>query len=178
MDTAQPTPLNTPVTIPVNGVSFRQDIVRSLTEEDRVVLRRERDNEFDANAIAIYTLDGDHVGFVPRKIAERFAADPTERWGGVVREVLRGETWGLRVAMTHTNIPDFPVKPRTVSYAPTTPVADAPTEAVAGEVPVYAKSGRFLGTTADPDGDGKVVVVTSDSGDVRRYPTAVVTVAS
>lgn len=176
MDT-QPKPLKQIVVVPVSGVSFRQDIVRTMKEDDRVVLRRDRDNEYDPNAIAIYTLAGDHVGFVSRKVAERFADDPEERWGGIVREVLRGETWGLRVAMTHTNIPDYPIKPMTATYSPVTPPAATDDPSVTdGEQPVYARSGRLLGTTSDPDGDGKVIIVQTTDGATRRYPAALVSV--
>lgn len=170
--------LQTPVTMPVSGVSFRQGVVRSLQEGDRVLLKRDHDNEFDENAIALYTLNGDHFGFVPRAVAERLSHDDCERWGGEVREVLRGETWGLRVRVTHSNVKDYPSKPKHSSFIAPVPVElpDVEDDEEASGPVVFSKSGRQLGVADDYDPESKVVKVSTGDGESRLFPAGVVIV--
>lgn len=175
--TTTPIRLTQPVTVPVAGVSFHQNIVRSLNENERVIIQRDRENEFDANAIAFYTLEGEHFGYMPRKVAEKFADSPEERWGGVVAQVLPGETWGLRVQITHTNIPQFPVKPKRLSYT------DAPVAAEPANMPpegdpgqVFSRSGRLLGVAVNFDPSSNAVTARDDAGVVKTFPAGAVTV--
>lgn len=173
----KPTPLDQPVVVPVAGVSYRQNIVRQLNENDRVILRRDRENEFDENAVAFYTLDGDHFGFLPKGVAEKFKDYPEERWGGRISEVLPGQTWGLRVQVTHSNIPDYPVKPKSVSFIDPVEITeeDAPAGVDAESIKVFSKSGRFLGVTQCWEEGSKTVAVQID-GEDHLYPASVVTV--
>lgn len=170
--------LDTPVIMPVAGVSFRQGVVRSLTEGSRVILKRDRDNEFDENAIAFYTLDGDHIGFAPKAVAARLASADSERWGGEVESVLRGETWGLRVRVTHSNVRDYPAKPKHTSFIEPRPVdiadEDMP-EGADGPV-VFSKSGRQLGLAVDYEEGAKNIKVVADDGSHRLFPATVVIV--
>lgn len=170
--------LPSPVVIPVTGVSYRQGVVRSLSEGTRVILKRDRDNEFDENAIALYTLAGDHFGYVARAVAERLAADECERWGGEVSELYRGETWGVRVRVTHSNVRDYPTKPKHTSFIPPMPAELGDSEAPDGaDVPiVFSKSGRQLGTAVDYDAEAKTVKVTAGDGSHRLFPATSVTV--
>ena len=173
--------LPVPVTMAVAGVSYRQGIVRGLSENMHVILRRDHDNEFDENAIAFYTLNGDHFGYVPRAITERLRAeDPDcERWGGQIVDVLRGETWGLRMRVTHSNVRDYPAKPKQSSYIQPVPIAideqDLP-DGADGPI-VFAKSGRLVGHAIDYDATAATVRVSTAGGDdLRLYPAAAVTV--
>ena len=171
--------LPTPVIIPVAGVSFRQGVVRSMAEGQFVILKRDRENEFDENAVALYTLDGDHIGFVPRNVAERLTRDDVERWGGEVDQVLPGKTWGLRVRVTHSNVPDYPVKPKHTSFIEPRPAELEPEELPDGaaDAPVvFSKSGRQLGVAVDYDPTSKVVKVNAAGGSSRLYPAGVVIV--
>lgn len=170
--------LPSPVVIPVAGVSYRQGIVRQLSEGHRVILKRDRDNEFDENAIALYTLQGDHFGFAPRAVAERLVQDGCERWGGEVSEIYRRETWGVRVRVTHSNVRDYPTKPKHTSFIQPMPaeLEDVQTPDGIDSPVVFAKSGRQLGLAVDYDASATAVKVTSADGSQRLFPASAVTV--
>lgn len=163
-----------PVVIPVSGVSFRQDVVRSLVDGQKLILQRDRDNEYDRNAIAVFTLDGRQVGFVPAKVIGRFTDQPYERWGGRVIELLGEETRGVRVRVTHANVEAPGSPPDSPSY--TVPQPPNPTEAPGEEPGVYARSGRYLGQLVEGAPSPKVVMVKTTEGTVRRYPAGLVVV--
>src|SRR5690606_14169063 len=149
--------------IPVSGVSFRQAAVKTVVENDRLWIRHDTLNEHDPYACQVTRLDGTPLGFVPRHLAARLSGPhPGGVWKALVEEVLRGDTWGLRVR----------VGPLDHIQAPAVPGADAPglrhagdgvvedlTAVVAADVPdprqqpdaapepvtVYTKTGRALG---------------------------------
>ena len=56
----------------VVGESFYQDALRTLPEEPTVRLTAEPDNPHDANAVAIQSLDGATLGYMPREEAARY----------------------------------------------------------------------------------------------------------
>lgn len=181
MSTAIELPI--PVTMAVAGVSYRQGIVRGLSEHMHVILRRDHDNEFDENAIAFYTLDGEHFGYAPRAVASRMRSeDPDcERWGGQIIEVLRGKTWGLRVRVTHSNVRDYPAKPKQSSYIQPVALEEmADVDLPEGlDTPlVFSKSGRLLGRAVDYDATATSVKVSplDGEGDVRLFPAVAVVV--
>lgn len=75
----------------VRGVTFenedgssRQDILEELYTEacdgDAVELRREPDNEYDENAIAVYTEDERQLGFLSRELAADLAPEMDDGW--------------------------------------------------------------------------------------------------
>lgn len=170
--------LPTPIIIPVAGVSYRQGIVRTLSEGTRVILKRDRDNEFDENAVALYTLHGDHFGFAPRTVAERLVADGCERWGGEISEVYRRETWGVRVRVTHSNVRDYPTKPKHTSFIQPVPaeLEDIETPDGIDSPVVFSKSGRQLGLAVDYDAEATTVKVTTGDGEQRLFPATAVIV--
>lgn len=51
----------------------RQDILSSVRKGQEMDLVREPDNQHDANAIRVCTMDGRQVGYIARDIAERLA---------------------------------------------------------------------------------------------------------
>ena len=59
----------------VAGVTFegRQRVVASLQVGEPVVLTREPENRYDANAIRVERVDGAQIGYIPREIAGRIA---------------------------------------------------------------------------------------------------------
>lgn len=171
--------LPTPVTMPVSGVSYRQGVVRSLEEGHRVILKRDRDNEFDANAVACYTLQGEHFGYVPKAIAERLVKDGCERWGGHVTELLIHDTWGVRIKVTHSNVRDYPVQPKHTSFIAAQPPAELPETVPSEEASgpqVFSRSGRLLGVGQEQEEGSKVVRVIDTAGKSRIYPAAAVVV--
>lgn len=52
--------------VKVVGLSFRQ-VTKQLKQGDRVKLTPEPDNKYDPNALAIHSLDGEHIGYVGKK---------------------------------------------------------------------------------------------------------------
>jgi hypothetical protein len=57
--------------IRVVGVTFndRQAIISRLSYGDKIFLKREKENRYDSNAIAVCTSDGQSIGYVPRQKA-------------------------------------------------------------------------------------------------------------
>jgi hypothetical protein len=60
----------------VVGVTFggRQQTIASLSVGTMVLLTREPNNAYDANAIGVGTLDGDQIGYLDRALAATLAA--------------------------------------------------------------------------------------------------------
>ena len=54
--------------IRVVGVTYddRQAIISQLRYGDKIILKREKENRYDPNAIAVCTSDGQSIGYVPR----------------------------------------------------------------------------------------------------------------
>lgn len=67
------------VILKVVGVTFgnedgtsRQEIISNMTKNAPIILKREPDNKFDTNAIAVYSIDG-QVGYIGREYAKILA---------------------------------------------------------------------------------------------------------
>ncbi|MCC7192146.1 MAG: HIRAN domain-containing protein [Phycisphaeraceae bacterium] len=58
------------------GVTFegRQQVVRSIQANDRLLLRRDPANRYDRNAIRVETLNGVQVGFLAKDLAAQLAS--------------------------------------------------------------------------------------------------------
>lgn len=180
MSDLRPVPL--PFVSPVAGVSHRQDIVRTLAVGDPVRVQRDPHNPHDANAVKISTIDGHDLGFVPAELAARLVLRPEAAWAGSVEELLRKQTWGIRVRISAAALPT----PATATAGlPARETGDAPAPTGTGTrdfvpsgelaVPgaqVRARSGRLLGTLATSDGTH--VVVVNDAGHHARYPLTAV----
>jgi hypothetical protein len=65
-------------------------------------LRRDRENEYDANAIAVETADGDVLGFVPRELAAEIAPriDDGEIYSALVLREQRATPRDPRTGLT------------------------------------------------------------------------------
>jgi hypothetical protein len=177
-------PLTLPATIPVAGVSFRQGELRDVVEGDHVELVATDDNPHDANAVEI-RFSEKLLGFVPRAVAERLRASDAERWRGVVSEVLRGETWGLRVTVhpLETELPRSAreLKMRAIERGAQgrvdgepAPGRDSDAPVTIGKKRVRALSGRDLGVLVRIEGSR--VIVSDDAGREVSYPATVVTI--
>ena len=44
-----------------------QDIFKKLEKNDPLLLEREADNKYDSNAIKVLTIDGEKLGYIPKK---------------------------------------------------------------------------------------------------------------
>lgn len=54
------------------GTSFRGNDLTELSKEAQLTLKREPENQFDSNAIAIYS-DVDHIGYIKKELAAELA---------------------------------------------------------------------------------------------------------
>lgn len=167
-------PLMFPFRCPVAGVSYRQGDVRQVTEGDPVVLKRSPGDGGDPNAVRVLTVAGAHLGFVPAALAGRLVLSGDGPWDATVDDVLRGETWGLRIVVQENGTRDVPeaAPVPTLVFAASTPEP----EPVGSAGHAYSRSGRDLGVV-DPDAsDSNTVVVEAADGTRVRYPAAVVKV--
>lgn len=158
--------------MPVAGVSFRQAAVRILVEEQELVVRRDPENPHDPQACVVETLGGESVGFVPRELAKRLTESASLRWAARVVEVLRGETWGLRIEIQNrepesAGLPEWSCKSERVAGI------DEGTGWGGGQKRVRGLSGRDLGVLIKAQ-DGRVLV--EKNGSVVSYPAQIVTV--
>ena len=77
------------VVVSVRGLTFA-DSLRRLTRGQSVMLKRERDNPYDANAVRVLLTDGSAVGYVAREAARGLAGrldDDPEAFTASVREI-------------------------------------------------------------------------------------------
>ena len=44
-----------------------QDVFKRLEKNDPLLLEREADNEYDSNAIKVLTMDGEKLGYIPKR---------------------------------------------------------------------------------------------------------------
>lgn len=58
------------------GITFdnRYSFVEKLKQGEQIFLVREKDNEFDANAIRVQNKAGDHLGYLKRELCSELAA--------------------------------------------------------------------------------------------------------
>jgi hypothetical protein len=92
------------LTTTIVGTKFRGakavTLLGTLPKGLRLRLRREPDNEFDSNAIAVYYGD-QHLGYVPRTdnaaLAQALDRDPAaEHWAQLVDEAILDDRGGVR----------------------------------------------------------------------------------
>lgn len=100
--------------IPVVGVTFaneedgskRQDIIRKLSGEEEVYLKREPENKFDSNAVAVMVVgkNGDlKIGYIKAELARIFS----EYWfhykfNSMIKEIRNGgekSPWGISLVI-------------------------------------------------------------------------------
>lgn len=75
------------------GVTFegRQEVLQNLKAGDKLILKREPDNEFDPNAVAVLTTKEEQAGYLNKQLAMDFAEgmDKGLLYGAEVLEVTR-----------------------------------------------------------------------------------------
>ncbi len=90
----------------VSGVTYgeRQRYIATLRAGEQLSMRRERQNQFDQNAIALYDSREHHLGYVPKEIASNLAPimDAGERLDAVVMSVSGGNgySYGLNIKIS------------------------------------------------------------------------------
>lgn len=82
----------------VAGVTIgnRQQLIAALRGDESVSIVREPDNPYDSNALAV-RIGGEHIGYVPRGLAEQLAPQ------------IRGFAEGRIVELTG-GVPNFPTR--------------------------------------------------------------------
>lgn len=89
------------------GVSFngRQDNVKQLKPDTKLIFKRDYKNQYDKNAIGVYNNDI-LIGWIPKYLAEKLAPeiDAGIDWHGVVKEVTGQdkETKGVNIELVCT----------------------------------------------------------------------------
>jgi hypothetical protein len=176
-----------PAVTAVAGVSFRQAELREVIEGDLVVVEVDNNNPHDPDAVKVETSDGILLGFVPRGLAPRLRATGAARWPAKVKEVLRGQTWGLRIEIHPAQAQLSSAKTRLAQaiergaerpevLGTTAPTEDlVPAENTSAHTHVVAPSGRVLGILVRQE-DGRVIAV-RDGVEVS-FPIASVTLRS
>lgn len=160
-----------PVVVPVRGVSFHQDLVRTVTVGQPLEVVAEPGNEFDANACAV-RVGGEILGHLPREIACRLRSEGHLCWRAEVVEVLHGsKATGLRIKLLSPAAPT-PSSPALVETPADPPVDRADHAAEKDAVTVSARSGRRLGRLLERT-DGTVRVLTDDER-IVAYPESLV----
>lgn len=84
-----------PPTVRLTGVTMgnRQIVISKMKKDDKLILVRDYNNEFDKNAIAVLKEDGTSVGWIPRDIARIIAPeiDCGVKWQCNIDEILGNE---------------------------------------------------------------------------------------
>jgi hypothetical protein len=180
------TSLPLPAITSVAGVSFRQAELREVVEGDLLIVQIDDDNPHDANAVKVTTTDGVLLGFIPKALAPRLRASNDASWPAKVKQVLRGDTWGIRIEVhphgTALSSPRTRLAEaiRRGSGAPDTGEEDAVAPECVPEIPaqaatVVAPSGRVLGLFVRREGDRVIAV---NGGVEVSFPTGSVTLRS
>lgn len=90
----------------VSGVTYgeRQRYIATLRAGEQLSMRRERQNQFDQNAIALYDSREHHLGYVPKEIASNLAPimDAGEKLEACVMSVSGGNgySYGLNIKIS------------------------------------------------------------------------------
>lgn len=104
--------VSTTYTLGIAGESFnnddgssRQKIIKRCSQGDLLDLRREPDNPYDANAVAVFTATGKQVGYLSKDNAEWVAEvmDSGEAVSARVRSTARpahGRPYGMVIDLT------------------------------------------------------------------------------
>lgn len=107
----------------------RQDVVRALRPTQRLLLHTEPQNPYDPRAVAVFTLSGQQVGYLPADVA------PTVPFPECFGEVLsvgqaeEGAPWGAIIAVPTLLVPvtaDAVVEDSLVAQGAQIPGAIAP----------------------------------------------------
>lgn len=83
----------------IMGITFdkRMDFVKQLKQGEQIFLVREKDNQYDKNAVRVQNKAGEHLGYLKKELSEVFA--PRMDSGGFdyecfVKEVTGGDEKG------------------------------------------------------------------------------------
>ncbi len=138
----------------VVGVSWHQEMITRIAEGDEVVIIAEPDNAYDRNALSV-RVAGQHVGHLPRRLAQLLAREGLGRLEGTVSWKGGAPTTGVRVMVTGGGPAESSEAPRT------------PSDPRSGHLVRVRASGRALGTLIDHDRVLGRIVVDGPNGPVE-----------
>lgn len=93
--------------VKVAGVTYgnRQYYISTIKSNEKLELKREKYNEYDSNAVAVYDLRGHHLGYIPKSEAGEIARrlDKGEIMNVCAVEILGGAdmNYGLKIRITN-----------------------------------------------------------------------------
>ena len=118
----------------VVGVTYdnRQSVIAGMRAGEKVFLRREPSNRYDANAIRVERADGRQIGYLSRSVAAQLAGG-LDRAGGEVEGVVYRLTGGTS---------DFPTRGVRIRFAVPGASTDSRSHDVRPNRNVYARSRR------------------------------------
>ncbi|MBQ1249625.1 MAG: single-stranded-DNA-specific exonuclease RecJ, partial [Selenomonadales bacterium] len=126
------------------GVTFegRQDVIPTLVAGQELVMRRESDNPYDANAIRVWTQDGRDVGHIRKEIAADIAPlmDEGVDYRCIVTAVTGGgdRSYGVNIVVIKTIVQEKIVR-ETQAYE-----EDAIRRAILGKYDYHASQQKIL----------------------------------
>lgn len=102
----------------LRGVNFRpaeaKAVVKLLTELDTLSLRRDPDNQYDSNAIAVYHDETGHfLGFVAKEDAADLAPQMDDGTAFTVTMMSRTGPYGILLDINPVDEPDHAVEDET-----------------------------------------------------------------
>lgn len=150
-----------------------QKEVRQAKLGDPVLLEREPSNPRDPNAVTVRNRDRRLLGYVPAKVAARFAELEGDQWVGRIDQIdPHRDTWGMSVLiMDAIDIDPTDNSPLVLAFPEPEPEEDL--EEGEGRF-AYSVSGRYLGIVDEDASDEKFVTAESAQGVRVRYPAVVV----
>lgn len=100
---------NKPFITMIAGISYnkRQDVCKNLFEGAHLLLVREHDNNYDANAVAVY-FNGQELGYIPKDFAPTVAnaLDKSQKVSAIVSEIKGGGEYlyGVKIKVQIENV--------------------------------------------------------------------------
>ncbi len=145
-----------------------------------MLLETDDDNAHDAQAVTVRTMDGVLLGFVPKQLAPRLRATGATTWPARVKELLRHDTWGIRIEVHPSTVELVSPRDRIAAALERGSKASSPSDAASDAASntantvqpqqpgpttqrrarslVVAPSGRVLGVLVREEGDRIIAV--------------------
>ncbi|ALS74960.1 hypothetical protein AUC31_06840 [Planococcus rifietoensis] len=95
------TDVNAPIIVRLAGVTYegRQEILSEMRMTDKIKMKREKYNNYDENAIAVYNINDQNIGWIPKDIATALAPniDAGEKYKIEINKIHGGNGYNYGV---------------------------------------------------------------------------------